>query len=251
MGGAWRPVPPALPPWGIVSPSFWPGRFASPWQRLHETGRGDLRALAGCLRLSRAALMDAQTVITPARGEAKGFDGAPQRPGHTRQLLGDTLGLLRAVGRTAASRHDRDRAQRLWGIRRHGSSRLRCLWADGAAAGSLATGVPWVCSERTVHLDSVKRAATATGGLVLPKRWMAERPFAWGEKYRRLSKDYAYRTVTRAALLDVTLRHLMVREIAAKTPSSTRSQTWSQVRPGANSPWTKRRKVVNTSHVIG
>jgi hypothetical protein len=111
--------------------------------------------------------------------------------------------------------------------------------------------VPWVCSERTVHLDSVKRAATATGGLVLPKRWMAERPFAWGEKYRRLSKDYAYRTVTRAALLDVTLRHLMVREIAAKTPSSTRSQTWSQVRPGANSPWTKRRKVVNTSHVIG
>ena len=96
---------------------------------------------------------------------------------------------------TAASVQDRDGAMYLLAILRSKFSRLRLIWADQAYTGDLVAWLwglrPW----RKVRLEIVKRPEGTKGFLLLPKRWVVERTFAWLGRYRRLSKDYEYSTV--------------------------------------------------------
>jgi putative transposase len=102
-GGAWRFVPNDVPPWGMVYPYFWGWRQDGPWQRLNETLRGALRGLAGRHRPPSAALIDAQSVTTTARGGDHGFNRAKKVNGRKRPILGATLGWLMAVVGTTAN----------------------------------------------------------------------------------------------------------------------------------------------------
>jgi putative transposase len=216
-GGAWRFVPNDLPPWGIVSHYFWRWRRDGTWKRINETWRGDLRVLAGRNRQPSAAIIDAHSVKTTDRGGDKGCESAKQIKGRKRHILVDTLGLLIAVVVTAASGQDRAGAKRLLGILRHCCTRLRCIWADGASAGCLETGVSLLRSYRRVRLVIVKRSEHVKGFIILPKRWIVERTFGWFYKYRRLSKDYEYLTDTSEAMMYVAMIHIMVRRIALET----------------------------------
>jgi putative transposase len=118
---------------------------------------------------------------------------------------------------TAASVQDRDGAMHLLDVLRHRFSRLRLIWADQAYAGDLSAWVwalrPW----RNVRLEIVKRPEGTKGFLLLPKRWIVERTFAWLGRYRRLSKDYEYVTQTSETMIRVVMIHLMVRRLARLT----------------------------------
>jgi len=118
---------------------------------------------------------------------------------------------------TAASVQDRDGAMHLLDVLRHTCSRLRLIWADQADAGDLIAWLwalrPW----RKIRLDIVRRPEGTKGFLLLPKRWIVERTFGWLGRYRRLSKDYEYRTQTSEAMLRVAMIHLMVRRLARLT----------------------------------
>jgi putative transposase len=127
--------------------------------------------------------------------------------------------LLLAVVVTAANVQDRAGAESLLACLQHKFSRLRCIWADQAYTGDLGTWVwslrPW----RKIRLDIVKRPEGARGFLLLPKRWVVERTFAWLGRYRRLSKDYEYLTQTSEAMIRVAMIHLMIRRLA-RMPTS-------------------------------
>ena len=59
----------------------------------------------------------------------------------------------------------------------------------------------------------MKRSDNVHSFEVLPKRWIAERTFAWLGKYRRLSKDYEAKPETSEAMIYLTMIHLMVRRL--------------------------------------
>jgi putative transposase len=63
----------------------------------------------------------------------------------------------------------------------------------------------------------VKRPEGLKGFLLLPKRWIVERTFAWLGRYRRLSKDYEYLTQASEAMTRVAMIQLMVRRLARLT----------------------------------
>jgi putative transposase len=215
-GCAGRFVPNDLPPWGIVYHSLWRWRRDGTWPRIPDTLRGDLRMLEGRPRQPRAALIDSQTVNITDRGGDTGFAGATQIKGRQRQRLVDTWGLVMAVLVTAARVQDRDGATVLLHVLRHWFPRRRGIWAEGAYAGWLETWVTWLRRYRQGRLEIVKRSDHAKGFIVLPKRWMVERTFGWLYKYRRLNKDYEYRTDTSEAMIYVVMMHIMVRRMAAK-----------------------------------
>jgi putative transposase len=102
-------------------------------------------------------------------------------------------------------------------VLRHHLSRLRVIWADQAYAGDLIAWVWALRPRRKVRLEIVKRPEGTKGFLLLPKRWIVERTFAWLGRYRRLSKDYEYHTQTSEAMIRVAMIHLMVRRLARLT----------------------------------
>jgi putative transposase len=99
----------------------------------------------------------------------------------------DTLGLIWGLMVVPADVQDRDAAKPLLASVRGRLPRLTVVWADGGYAGQL---VDWVLATCGWVLQTVLRPATASGFVVLPKRWIVERTFAWLGRYRRLSKDY-------------------------------------------------------------
>ena len=139
--------------------------------------------------------------------------------GRKRHLLVDTLGLLLMVVVHAADIQDRDGAKLVLERVRHRCPRLQLIWADGGYAGQLVDWVKTIC-----HwiLEIVKRPDDVQGFVVLPRRWVVERTFAWLGKYRRLSKDYEALTDTSEAMIYAAMVHLMIRRLArqaAKAPT--------------------------------
>jgi putative transposase len=52
------------------------------------------------------------------------------------------------------------------------------------------------------------------GFVLLPKRWVAERSFAWLGRSRRLSKDYERRVESSEAMIRISSIHLLLRRLA-------------------------------------
>ena len=101
-------------------------------------------------------------------------------------MIVDTLGMIIALVVHPADIQDRDGAKLL--IRQLGTRfrRLEVIFADGGYAGKF---VHWAEGLYFRAVEIVKRTDLHRF-VVLPKRWIVERTFAWLGKYRRLAKDY-------------------------------------------------------------
>lgn len=59
----------------------------------------------------------------------------------------------------------------------------------------------------------VKRPDDVRGFVVLPRRWVVERTFAWLGRSRRLSKDYEALPETGEAWVRIAMIHLMLKRL--------------------------------------
>jgi putative transposase len=122
----------------------------------------------------------------------------------------DTLGLILAVVVHSAAVQDRDGARRVLRKLVGWFPRLLTIFADGGYAGKLVTHAAglggWL-------LSIVKRSDQARGFVVLPKRWVVERTFAWLGRYRRLSKDYEEQTRNSETMIRLAMINLMVHRL--------------------------------------
>ena len=86
------------------------------------------------------------------------------------------------------------------------------LYADGGYQGPVfRAGLEKVVAN--VNVEIVKRSDAARGFLVLPKRWVVERTFAWLGRCRRLAKDRECLNANALAFLKLASIRLMIRKI--------------------------------------
>jgi len=88
--------------------------------------------------------------------------------------------------------------------------RLRKVWVDGGYRGAV---LEWVKERFRYCLEVVLRCDDVKGFVVLPKRWVVERTFAWLSNHRRLSKDYERFTKTSETMIQIAMIRLMIRRL--------------------------------------
>jgi putative transposase len=94
--------------------------------------------------------------------------------------------------------------------------RLTKIWADSRYRGEL---IDWVHDlrqgrgHRRIELEIVAKSK-AGKFIVLPKRWIVERTFAWFGRSRRLSKDYEGLCETVEAWIFIAMIYLMTKRLA-------------------------------------
>jgi putative transposase len=132
--------------------------------------------------------------------------------------LTDTLGLILEVHVHAANLQDRDGAKDLLLRLQTKHWRLKKIWADAGYRGQL---IEWVHDlrqgrgHRRLELEIVAKSDVGTF-VVLPKRWIVERTFAWLGRSRRLSKDYEGLCETTETWILIAMIYLMTRRLAQR-----------------------------------
>ena len=214
-GCAWKNLPHDFPPEGTVRAYFHDWRRQGLWEQLNDTLRRQVRQAEGRDAEPTAAIIDSQSVKATRTSGLRGYDAGKKVKGSKRHILVDTVGLLLCVVVHAANVQDRDGAKLVFARAWPKFPTLRLVWADGGYAGKL---IAWLHALCGWVLTIVKRNDDVKGWVLLPRRWVVERTFAWLSQCRVLARDYEYHPETSEAWVQIGMIHLMLRRLQPGKP---------------------------------
>ena len=87
------------------------------------------------------------------------------------------------------------------------------VWADSKYHNYALYAWKARCRSLPWKLEIVSRPQGTKGFVVIPKRWVAERTFAWLGRSRRPSKDYERRIDSSAAMVRLSAIHLLAKRL--------------------------------------
>lgn len=85
---------------------------------------------------------------------------------------------------------------------------METVFADGGYAGRL---VDWAKDKTHVTLEIVRRMPWMKGFVVIRRRWVVERSFAWIMKCRRLARDHEQLTGVAETLILIAAAATLIR----------------------------------------
>jgi transposase len=188
-GSPWRYLPNDLPPWPAVHQQTQRWLAAGCFEAIVDDLRAVLRVAAGRAPQPTAVVLDGRTLrSTPESGQRAGYDGHKRTKGSKLHAAVDTLGHLLAARSTPANAQERAQVEALAAeVQEVTGSTVELAYVDQGYAGddpaeaAAAHGIEL----RVVSLPEAKK-----GFVLLPRRWVVERSFAWAARFRRLAKDY-------------------------------------------------------------
>lgn len=211
-GAQWRWLPHDLPPWPVVYQQTQRWLRAGVFEDLVHDLRAVLRLAEGRAEAPTAVILDGRTLqSSPESGARAGYDGAKKRRGSKVHLAVDTLGHLLALSVTPANVQERTQVATL-------AEQVQAVTGDTVELAYVDQGYtgdqPAADAQKHgIRLEVIRLPEAKRGFVLLPRRWVVERSFAWFARFRRLARDYERLPQTLAGLHYVAFASLMLTNV--------------------------------------
>lgn len=187
-GLQWRFMPNDLPPWQAVYQQTRRWLAAEVFADIIADLRLLIRLGEGRNPQPTAMILDSRTLqSTPESGHRGGWDGAKRRKGSKVHLAVDTLGDLLALRVTSANAQDRAQVAELAAaVQDETGETVTLAYINAGYTGEAPREA---AAAEGIKLSVVKLSEAKRGFVLLPRRWVVERDFAWMSRFRRLARD--------------------------------------------------------------
>lgn len=211
-GAAWRMMPNDLPPWPLIYQQTQRWLKAGVFEAMVHDLRVLLRLAQGRDEQPSAVILDGRTLqSTPESGGRAGYDGHKKKRGSKVHLAVDTLGHLLALHVTPANEQERAQVDEL-------AEQVQAVTGDHVEVAFVDQGYTGEqpaqdAAAHPLQLVVVKLPDAQKGFILLPKRWVVERSFAWSARFRRLARDFERLPQILASLHFLAFAILMLRRL--------------------------------------
>lgn len=162
--------------------------------------------------------MDAPCSPFPESGARAGYDGYKRKKGSKAHVAVDTLGHLLAVAITPANEQERTQVGQLCQqVQEATEQKVKVAFVDQGYTGEDAAQQ---AQAHDIGLIVVQLAEAKKGFVLLPRRWVVERTFAWLGRFRRLARDYERASKNLAAYHWLAAISLMLGSLFSLLPSA-------------------------------
>jgi len=217
-GASWRMLPHDFPAWEAVYQQTRRWIAAGVFGEMVHDLRALLRLASGRTPDPSAAILDSRTLFARERAHRAGYDGAKRKKGSKVHAAVDTLGHLLALHVTSANEQDREQVEKLAeAVQEATGESVELAYVDQEYSGEAADEE---AQAHGIQLEVVKHPEARRGCVLLPRRWVVERDFAWASRFRRLVKDYERLPQTVAGLHFVAFACLFLHRAIAVLGSS-------------------------------
>ena len=214
-GCSWRLMPHEFPPWWVAQQQTQRWLRAGCFEAMAHDLRAILRMVQDRNPEPTAVILDSRTVqSTPESGARAGFDGHKKRKGSKVHAAVDTLGHLLVLKVTAANEQDRAQVAELAkAVQEVTGENVEIAYVDQGYTGEQ----PANAVQHGLRLEVIKHHEAKRGFVLLPRRWVVERSFAWAARFRRLARDYERLAATMAGYHWVAFAMLMLQSLFRKS----------------------------------
>ena len=197
-----------LPPWSSVYRWFAYWRDICLFERINHALVMRDRERAGRQASPSAAIIDSQSVKTTKFRGTSASTPARRSRGERGHALVDTDGRALLIEPHRADIQDRDGGAALLKMSRSNLSLYERVFADGGYTGDR------MANATEIIVEIVRKQADQVGFVLLPRRWVVERFFAWINRNRRLAKDVEATVASASAFLYAAAAVIMLRRLA-------------------------------------
>lgn len=218
-GSPWRYLPHDFPRWEVVYQQSQRWLKAGVFEAMVHDLRLAVRVLHQKNPTPTAAIYDSRTLSsTPESGARAGFNGHKKIKGSKVHIAVDTLGDLLALKVSPANADDRTQVKALSEELQEATGQsVEIAWVDQGYSGDKTKEQ---AQKHGIELIVVKLEEAKRGFVLLPRRWVVERSFAWATRFRRLARDYERLPDTLAGLHFLAFACLMLKQCFAIIQSS-------------------------------
>ena len=219
VGCPWHMIPNDFPPSSTVYQQVQRWIAAGCFEALAHDLRKLLRLLAERPVQPTAAILDGRTLqSTPESGARAGYDGYKRKKGSKVHIAVDTSGHLLALKVTAANEQERAQvADLVEEVQEVTGGSVKVAFVDQGYTGEEPAAE---AAQHGVQLLVVKLEEAKRGFVLLPRRWVVERSFAWASRFRRLARDYERLPSSVAGLHWLAFLTLMLQSLLPKVQNT-------------------------------